>query len=127
MPNRAPARTCDGVWPSSSFSFLLLMGCPSNKSSTIRLRTCIHPFSIYFRIIPSNTKLYSLRKQLQNTCRDHKLKFELHCNGSSTFKFLLIWSLKFKKCRSLQIFYFVINRFWIFNFLCMEIDNCFGF
>lgn len=48
MPSRAPPRTCDGVWPSSSFSFLLLIGCPWNKSSTIRLRTCIHPFAKYF-------------------------------------------------------------------------------
>lgn len=41
MPSRAPPRTCDGVWPRSSLSFLLLMGCPWNKSATIILRTCI--------------------------------------------------------------------------------------
>lgn len=49
-PSKAPARTWDGVWPRSSLSFLLLMGCPWNRSSTITFRTCHRITQIYWII-----------------------------------------------------------------------------
>lgn len=42
MPRRAPAKTWDGVWPRSSFSFRWLSGCPWNNTFTIRFRTYIY-------------------------------------------------------------------------------------
>jgi hypothetical protein len=41
MPRNAPAPTCNGVCPRSSFNFLSLTGCPWNKSSTIMFNTCM--------------------------------------------------------------------------------------
>lgn len=39
-PRIAPHITCLGVWPSTSFNFRSLTGCPSNKSSTTAFNTC---------------------------------------------------------------------------------------